>query len=571
MIAPVIELQDVTVRFDGRDRPALDAVSFAVPEGELVLVVGPTGSGKSTLLRCLNGLVPHFTGGHLAGHVVVVGRDTREHRPRDLADLVGMVGQDPASSFVTDTVEEEIAYGMELLGLGPQAMRRRVEETLDVLGLADLRHRPLTELSGGQQQRVAIGAVFAAGPRILVLDEPTSALDPVAAEDVLAALHRLVHDLGVTVVLAEHRLERVIHHADDVLLVDDGRVSSMLAPEEAMAVSRVYPPVIGLGRLAHWSPLPLSVRDARRRAGELRGRLDPDAAVADPRTATASATDTTANDGTAANNGTAASSGAGGATGTTTGSIAHLRRLLVHRDTVTALRDVTLDLAPGSVTALMGRNGAGKSTLLATLAGQLRPTAGVVSVDGVVPAETAPAQLVKRVGLVPQDCEVLLYADSVAAECAGADADFGVAPGTTAALLARLAGDLDPATHPRDLSEGQRLALALSIILAGQPRVLLLDEPTRGLDYAAKARLAGILRELTGRGHAVVLATHDVEIVADVADRVLILAEGEVVADGPAPRVLTGSPAFAPQVAKILQPLPFLTVDAVAEALERAS
>src|SRR5512145_3099773 len=162
--------------------------TFRIPEGELVLVVGPTGSGKSALLRCINGLVPHFSVRTLQGSVTVDRRDSRDHRPRDLADLVGFVVQDPMSSFVTDTVEEEIAYGMEALGVDATAMRRRVEETLDLLGLADVRSRPLRDLSGGQQQRVAIGAVLAAGPRILVLDEPTSALDPVAAEDVLATL-----------------------------------------------------------------------------------------------------------------------------------------------------------------------------------------------------------------------------------------------------------------------------------------------------------------------------------------------------------------------------------------------
>ena len=235
--------------------------TFRIPEGELVLVVGPTGSGKSTLLRCINGLVPHFSGGTLHGVVTVAGRDTRTHRPRDLADLVGFVVQDPMSSFVTDTVEEEIAYGMEALGVDATAMRRRVEETLDLLGLADVRSRPLRDLSGGQQQRVAIGAVLAAGPRILVLDEPTSALDPVAAEDVLATLQRLVHDLGVTVVVAEHRLERVIHHADHVILIRDGEVSALLDPAEAMVTSPIYPPIIGLGRALRWSPLPLSIRD----------------------------------------------------------------------------------------------------------------------------------------------------------------------------------------------------------------------------------------------------------------------------------------------------------------------
>ena len=202
--------------------PALRDVSFQVPEGELCLVVGTTGSGKSTLLRAVNGLVPRFSGGLLTGTVEVAGRRTQDWAPRELADVVGMVGQDPAAGFVTDIVEDELAYVMENLGVPPAVMRRRVEDVLDLLGLHDLRQRPLATLSGGQQQRVAIGAVLTAGPRVLVLDEPTSALDPAAAEEVLAALTRLVHDLGITVLIAEHRLERVVQYADRVIIVGDG-------------------------------------------------------------------------------------------------------------------------------------------------------------------------------------------------------------------------------------------------------------------------------------------------------------------------------------------------------------
>ena len=215
----MIEFDNVSVTFDGQESPVLKGVDLTIPEGELCLVIGRTGSGKTTLLRAINGLVPHFSGGTLNGRVVVDGRDTRDHRPRDLAEVVGFVGQDPLSGFVTDTVEDELAYGMESLGLPADVMRKRVEETLDVLGLADLRSRPLTDLSGGQQQRVAIGSVLTTHPRVLVLDEPTSALDPLAAEEVLATLQRLVHDLGMTVVLAEHRLERVVQYADRVVLV----------------------------------------------------------------------------------------------------------------------------------------------------------------------------------------------------------------------------------------------------------------------------------------------------------------------------------------------------------------
>ncbi|MFZ5872614.1 MAG: ABC transporter ATP-binding protein, partial [Actinomycetota bacterium] len=529
--------------YPGAPAPALTGVDLEVPEGELALVVGPTGSGKSTLLGCVNGLVPHFTGGVLSGRVVVDGRDTRTHRPRDLADVVGVVRQDPASGFVTDTVEEELAYSLEMLGIDATSMRRRVEEMLDLLGLVDVRARSLRTLSGGQQQRVAIGSVLVANPRVLVLDEPTSALDPVAAEDVLGTLTRLVHDLGLTVLLAEHRLERVVQYADRVVVVERGQVRVDL-PAEAMRTSPVTPPVVDLGRLAGWTPLPLSVRDARRAAASLRRRLD----GVTPRRARPHP---------------APGDGAAAAT---------VRDLVVRRGGRPVLRGVDADLHAGTVTALMGRNGAGKSTLLAALAGQVRPAGGHVRLaGGLRPDTTGPERLVGAVGLVPQDPTVLLYAETVAAECATADVDVAAPAGTARALLERLAPGIPDDTHPRDLSEGQRLALALSVVLAAEPQVLLLDEPTRGLDYGSKARLVDHLRTLAAAGHAVLMATHDVELAAEVADAVLVLAEGEVVAAGEAASVLAASPAFAPQVAKVMHPAPWLTVADVEAALETAS
>jgi energy-coupling factor transport system ATP-binding protein len=269
----VIRFEDVTVTYAGAPAPTLQHVDLQIDEGELCLVIGRTGAGKSTFLGAINGLVPHFTGGRLAGRVVVDGRDTRDHHPRDLADVVGVVGQDPMAGFVTETVEEELAYSMEQLAVPADTMRKRVEETLDLLGIADLRSRSLRTLSGGQQQRVAIGAVLTAHPRILVLDEPTSALDPTAAEEVLGAITRLVHDLGITAVLAEHRMERVAPYADRIVhLPGDGRALAG-APADVLATSDIAPPLVHLGRLAGWSPLPLSVRDARRLAGPLRQEL----------------------------------------------------------------------------------------------------------------------------------------------------------------------------------------------------------------------------------------------------------------------------------------------------------
>ncbi len=531
----MITFDGVSVQYADTSARVLEGVDLTIPEGELALVVGRTGSGKTTLLRAINGLVPHFSGGTLTGRVVVDGRDTRDHRPRDLADVVGYVGQDPMSGFVSDTVEDELAYGMESLGLPADVMRKRVEETLDLLGLADLRDRPLASLSGGEQQRAAIGSVLTTHPRILVLDEPTSALDPVAAEDVLATLQRLVHDLGLTVVLAEHRLERVAQYADRVVLVDgDGRVASG-DPATILADAPVAPPVVELGRIAGWAPLPLSVRDARRRAQPLRAAL---AEVAGPSREV-----------------------------TTGATVARVEHLVASYVQVPALRGVSVSISRGEVVALMGRNGAGKSTLLKILVGLKKPASGTVDVNGRQPTSLKPADLLHHVGLVPQVPGDLLYRSTVVDECDQADHDGRVDPGTTWDLFSRLSPDVPADMHPRDLSEGQRLTLALAIVLAARPPLVLLDEPTRGLDYTAKHRLVEILRDLADDGHAVLLATHDVELVAEVASRVLVIADGDLVADGPTADVIVSSPAFAPQVAKVLAPQRWLTPTEVAVAL----
>ncbi|PWI43227.1 ABC transporter ATP-binding protein [Streptomyces sp. ICBB 8177] len=534
----MIHFENVSVTYADADRPAISGVGLTVEEGELCLLAGPSGVGKSTLLGAVSGLVPHFTGGRLGGRVTVAGRDTRTHKPRELADVVGTVGQDPLAHFVTDVVEDELAYGMESLGIAPDVMRRRVEETLDLLGLAELRDRPLATLSGGQRQRVAIGSVLTVHPKVLVLDEPTSALDPGAAEEVLAILQRLVHDLGTTVLLAEHRLERVVQYADRVVLLPGpGEPPVVGDPASVMAVSPVFPPVVALGRMAGWSPLPLSVRDARRAAGTLREAL----AGRSPAPVAAPAADGE--------------------------PVVRVSGLAVRRGRTEALRGVDLAVRPGEAIALMGRNGAGKSTLLGTLTGLHQPASGAVRVDGVVPHRTAPRRLVRHVGLVPQEPRDLLYADTVAGECAAADDDAGAAAGTCRALVEELLPAVPDGTHPRDLSEGQRLALALAVVLTARPPLLLLDEPTRGLDYAAKARLVAHLRALAAGGHAIVLATHDVELAAELAHRVVVLADGEVVADGPTAQVAVSSPAFAPQVSKVLRPQDWLTVSQVAGAM----
>lgn len=405
-------------------------------------------------------------------------------------------------------------------------MRRRVEETLDLLGIADLRRRPLRHLSGGQQQRVAIGSVLTTHPRVLVLDEPTSALDPTAAEEVLGILARLVDDVGLTVVLAEHRMERVIPFADRLVLVEAARVRSGV-PADLLTDSPVAPPLIELGRLAGWRPLPLSVRGARK----LRGTLDlPEPAPA------------------------AQASRASGPQ-TTRRELLTCDRVVVKHGNTVAVRHASIGVRSGEVAAVMGRNGSGKSSLLWTIQGAGRRESGHVLVDGTDPSQVSPQEARSLVGLVPQTAGDLLYLETVDQECAVADQQAGAAPGICRGLLDSLAPGVPGGSHPRDLSEGQRLSLALAIVLTAAPRVVLLDEPTRGLDYAAKAQLAAIVRRLAageagdidGGGRAVIIASHDVEFVAQVADSVVVLAGGEVVSAGAAAEVIAESPAFAPR------------------------
>lgn len=505
-------------------RRAIDAITLDVADGEVVLLVGASGSGKSTLLRTANGIVPHTSGGQFGGTVEVFGLSTREFRPRDLASTIGFVHQDPEAQFVVDRVEPDIAFTLENQGLSPESMRRRVEEVLDALGVAHLRHRSPATLSGGEKQRCAIAGALAAAPRALALDEPTSQLDPQGAEDVLAALQRLNADLGTTVLLAEHRLERAAPLADRAIVLERGVVVHDGAPAKVVAEYDGAPSVTALGRLLGWQPLPLTVRDARRLARD-DDRL---AALVPPSADPAHDAPTPGEPRIEA------------------------RGVRVDHDHRSILRSTDLTFRRGEVIALIGRNGAGKTTLLRALAGITEPTKGTVVRHG-------------RPGYVPQDPNTLLSAPTVRRELELTQRLLKVDdPAAIDRWLSRLHLEELAAHHPRSLSGGERQRVAIAAVAVGGPDILLLDEPTRGMDHPSRVALERAVREHAADGGLVALATHDVELAARVAHRVVVLGDGEVVADGPADEVLGGS-LFAPQVARVVPG--FLTVQQVAHAL----
>ena len=521
-----IRFERVSFTYPDSDALVLDDVSLSIAEGSFVLVTGDTGAGKSTFIRAINGLVPHFTGGEYSGAVTLRGdtiRNTLECAPRDLADLVAFVPQDPSAAFVVDRVEDEIAYSLENLGVERTVMRRRVEETLDALNIASLRDRSVRALSGGERQRVAIAAALAPGPRVLLLDEPTSQLDPQGAEDVLAALQRLVHDLGITVVLAEHRLERVAGFVDLAVGLRRGEPVTIGQPAHVLEELRSGPPVARLGHLVGWSPQPLTVRDARRLAPSLTLAPRPDDEPI---------------------------------TGPSVLEAAGLGAGYGHN---LVLKDIDVTLAEGDIVALMGRNGAGKTTLLRCLTGVHTPESGTVEVRGEPPIAG------RNVALCPQRPESVLFAETVAGEVEATLKAAGSKASADAALGALGITELRE-SHPRDLSAGQRLLVAIASVVATDAPVLLLDEPTRGLDHESKTRLVGFLRSWARRGRAVMVATHDVELAAQVATRVMMIATGEVIAHGKPGDVLGDSPVFAPQMARVFGP-GWLTPEQVAAAV----
>jgi energy-coupling factor transport system ATP-binding protein len=505
------------VRYPHADRASLADVDWSIAEGAFEVVAGPSGGGKSTLLKCLNGLIPHLSGGQFGGSMLVDGHDTRLYGPRILSRVAGFVFQDPDGQAVAASVEDEIAFSMEQLGVAPAIMRTRVEEMLDLLGIASLRNRMVTTLSGGERQRLAIAAAMALHPKVLVLDEPTSQLDPWGAGDVIDALEQLNAELNVTIVIAEHRIDRLLPYMDTMTWLEDGRI---LARGELDVIlpslpESSLPPMAILARRLGMTAMPRTMKAFKRR---LNGwtpplRLPQPSASPGERLITAAG-------------------------------------VSVRAGRSVILNEVDLTGQAGEIIALMGRNGSGKTTLLRTLFGFVTAERGELTVAGLDMRTHRPAELGQRAAYLPQRSGSVLFNETVRAEIeftcrqrhARSSPDWLIESLGLSGLLER---------DPRDLSEGERLRAALAAVLAGEPRVVLLDEPTRGMDGHQKQQLAALLTELRGRGACIVLSTHDVELAAGLADRVVLLGQGTVIADGSPREVLVASMAFSTQINRL--------------------
>jgi energy-coupling factor transport system ATP-binding protein len=506
----MIEIDRLTYTYPRTDRPALVDVSLRIDAGQTVLLTGRSGSGKSTLLGAVNGLIPHYYGGRIAGRVVVGGMDTRDHKAHDLAALVGTAFQEPASRFITRQVADELAFGLEAAGLGGAEIARRVRETAERLRLGPLQDRPLDQLSGGEQQRVAVAAALARQPRVLVLDEPTSQLDSESAQGVLDWLRDLCRADGLTTLISEHRLGRLLPEVDRVAALSErGRLEAWGAPAEVLTRLPYGGPLIEAAR-ALGLPVGLS-EDALRALRErlLAWRPPPGAAPAGEVRL--------------------AARGLGFAFGEGF-----------------ELHPVDLDLCQGEALAVLGGNGSGKTTLLRCLMGLLAHR-GQVQLDG-ERIEGQPVSVrARHLAYVPQWPSAFLFADTVREELWTTLRYRGLhsqarAPDSVEAMLGVFGLDEVAGRYPRDLSAGERQRTALAAVMIAGPKCVLLDEPTLGMDSASQAQLARRIRRWKRSGLSVMVATHDVEFAAAVSERALVLERGRVAAVGDTAQVLFDRP-----------------------------
>ncbi|MFK7806075.1 MAG: ABC transporter ATP-binding protein [Anaerolineae bacterium] len=573
-MSPIIQLNNLSYAYPTLapdDEPVwvLDGVDLTVQAGEFVAIVGVTGGGKSTLCLSLNGIVPHSTGGTIGGAVLINRENTKQKAVADLAQTVGLVFQRPETQLFNMTVEAEIAFGLETLGLPTAEIEQRIDWALDIVGMGGYRQRSPFELSGGQKQRVALAAILALKPPVLVLDEPTANLDPAGKREVFAAVDRLRQQEAMTIIMVSHEAEQIAAFADRVVVLDAGQVvlegapSAVFSPSSQLQILGLNVPQLNqlADRLNHKLGTDLSFKQAEDAAAQLKQLLDDqqlflnsDVDIEKP--------DTLPN---------------------------HKRPIFTvenlsfgYSSDLTALNDVSLQIADGDFVAILGQNGSGKTTLVKQLNGLLRPTSGRVwfnqkQVDGLSIAELA-----RSIGFVFQNPDHMIFTPTVREEVAAGPQNLGLSEAEISAQVDRALALFDLEQYadiqPALLSFGLRRKVSVAAVVAMQTQVLILDEPTSGLDARSTAEMMRLLGDLHAQGHTILMITHDMQVVADHIPTVILMKDGRHIYQGGTAHLyaqhdlLRETGLDRPQITELADQLAFgravLTIDAFMDRIE---
>jgi energy-coupling factor transport system ATP-binding protein len=548
----VIEIKDLSYTYPQADEPALKNINLTIEKGEFILLTGPSGCGKTTFCRVLNGLIPKFYNGEMTGKAIIDGLDTADYSTMELAQHVGLIFQNPDNQIFALTVEKDIAFGLENLGKSKETMFKEIDWSAGVTGIQSLRQRATHELSGGQKQRLTIASVLAMHPSIIVMDEPTSFLDPVGAEHIFDVLGQLNKELGITIIIIEHRIDIASKYVDRIIIFENGEIRSdgspvdILSDEDTRLLGVGIPRVLALSmRLREkdlFNPLPLTIDQFYR---DIYPRL--------PKKTTRRENKIPAE--------LQALSGE-----------YHHQPLIKVQDlfftypgNVQALKGINLTINKSDYVAIMGENGAGKTTLVKHFNGLLRQKSGQILFDGSDIADKSVAQLAKRIGLVFQNPDDQLFEETVEREISFALHNFGMKEPLIEKRVTWALNLLDISQYreksPFTLSGGERKRVALASVLAWDPDVLILDEPTIGQDYGQKERLRHFLLQLRTQGKTVVIVTHDVEFVAESQPRIILMAGGKVIAEGSTKQIMMDTKALEycsvaqPEITKLFSKL----------------
>lgn len=486
----IIDIQNLTYYYPGQDRPALNHIDLQVKKGEIVGIIGVSGCGKSTLLRAVSRLIPDFYGGNLAGNVFFGERSLRDWSQKELYRSMGVLSQEAEHSLIFNEVRRDIAFGLENLGISNREMSLKIREVLKYFGLDQLSCRSVHHLSGGERQKTALAGIVAMEPELLVLDEPAGQLDDHTSRDLFLLLKQLNQERGITIVIAEQKLELLLNLADKVAVMEAGEVIFIGTPQEqySWALRNDYPLTcdckINHEEKAYAGP------DWKEKAGS-----ESTAAVTRP------------------------------------DHVAAVYELNYQYQQIRILKNITLRLYPGQITALTGDNGAGKTTLIKMLLGLLKPGGGEVEVLGRKGKQLRPEIIGQKAAYLPQNLDHYFITDTALAEV-----ELGLRAGGGNHLSARdwlekLKVDAYAEADPRSLSIGEKQRVAIASLIAAAPQLILLDEPTRGLDIMQKQVLGETLTGLTRTGKAIVLASHDTDFVNTYADRVILMQHGCVIKD----------------------------------------
>ena len=548
----IIEVRDLRYSYPNATSPALKGIDLTIDKGEFILLTGPSGCGKTTFCRTLNGLIPHFYNGDMEDEVTVTGLNIREHPTYKLAQHVGLIFQNPDNQIFALTVEKDVAFGLENQGVPKDKMLEAIGWALETAGIDHLKDRATHEMSGGEKQRLAIASILAMKPKVLVLDEPTSFLDPLGAERIFRVLDTLNKEYEMTILLIEHRVDLATQYVDRVIIFSDGRITNQGSPEEVFTDGATRLAGVGIPRV-------IELNDRLKSKGILLDRtpLNPTMLVEQLRghikrgNANRKAVDPDLDLFTGEQ---------------WVNPIIEVEGVSFSYPSVDkALDDVSLTIHKGEFVAIMGENGAGKTTLVKHLNGLLRPQEGRIKIDGADIADLSVANLARKVGLVFQNPDDQLFSENVEEEISFALRNFGFASDVIDKRVDWALNLLDLERYrkssPFILSGGERKRVALGSVLAWDPEIVVLDEPTIGQDYAQKERLRHFLMQLRTQGKTIIIVTHDVEFVAECKPRIVLMADGKIIADGPIKKVMTDRDAMArasvapPEITKVFQQL----------------